>query len=640
MKKVSRYLAVTIPTLIILVIAVILFLTLQNSGKRINPMALSEKFHLVISADNPLELSNIAGEYSNLEGLFPATEIASYQPLLKDIHKKEATENHVAWIFTDDSIASSAMLIPVSEVTLPVKKDALSKFKSDSETIVVQKDQIKWSVKTVDHYYLISKDNFTLNFISGILNQTGQWHKYGHVCSGTQIFVSGTIPGIIETEGDTVFQFDVVQYQDKLYFNALKAREESMSSGISAAIPSSGDLSLPQPFPGNSRCLIRKSEGKDERLQALELSKGGSNTIAQAFRSTNISSEKNHFAALEQPVAKGPFSVDNHQTGEKNIIVFDVSNQMYLFDLKGNLIWKKRFRDKILGNIYQVDKYNNGKYQYLWNSTDNIHLIDITGNEVEGFPFSVPGKISGGVSIIHFKGYTYPNILLIDNSKKLVNINLTPAIVPEWKTQTVNFTVTEPIQYLYQNSEHYVVVAGDNGEVIMVDKTGDIRMRIKNSFTNNPNSKFYFNETNSKGNLITTDNYGNLIYIPKFGNVKKTVFGTYSQAHYFFYEDYDFDGNKDFFFMDDKKISVFNRFKRIVFEATTLATISIKPLIIRNNGKTRIGVVNPQTSLLELYEKTGMSDIKIPCSGEYLYDSGSNTIFSVQDKKLYSTKLN
>jgi hypothetical protein len=339
-------------------------------------------------------------------------------------------------------------------------------------------------------------------------------------------------------------------------------------------------------------------------------------------------------------VVKGPFSVDNHQTGEKNIIVFDASNQMYLFDLKGNLIWKKRFPDKILGSIYQVDKFNNGKYQYLWNSADNIHLIDITGNEVEGFPFSIPGKTSGAISVVHFKGYTYPNILLIDNSKKLININLTPAIVPDWKVQTVNFTVSEPIQYLYKDSDHYVVVAGDNGEVIMVDKTGDIRMRIKNSFTNNPNSAFYFNETNSKGNLITTDSYGNLIYIPKFGNVKKTVFGTYSQKHYFFYEDYDFDGNKDFFFLDDKKITVFNRFKRIIFETTTLASINTKPLLLRQNGKTRIGIVNPQSSLLEVYGKNGKSDIIIPCSGEYLYDSGSNTIFSVQDNKVISTKLN
>lgn len=640
MKKVSRYLAVTIPTLIILVIAVILFFTLQNSGKRINPMALSEKFQLVIAADNPFELSNIAGEYSDLEGLFPATEIASYQPLLKDIHKKEVIENHVAWIFTDDSIASSAMLIPVSEVTLPVKKDALSILKSDSETIVVRKDQIKWSVKTVDHYYLISKDNFTLNLISGILNQTGQWHKYGQIIGGTQIFMKGSVPGIKASNDATIYKFDVVQYQDKLYFNALETDIERMNSGIALSIPSSTDISLPQPFPGNNQCVIRNSKVNGIHLQTLELSKGGNIATTRVVRSNDTKYNKDHFAALEKPVAKGPFSVDNHQTGEKNIIVFDVSNQMYLFDLKGNLIWKKRFRDKILGNIYQVDKYNNGKYQYLWNSADNIHLIDITGNEVEGFPFSVPAKISGGVSIVHFKGYTYPNILLIDNSKKLVNINLTPAIVPEWKTQTVNFTVSEPIQYLYQNSEHYVVIAGDNGEVIMVDKTGDIRMRIKNSFTNNPNSKFYFNETNSKGNLITTDNYGNLIYIPKFGNVKKTVFGTYSKAHYFFYEDYDFDGNKDFFFMDDKKISVFNRFKRIVFETTTLAPISIKPLIIKNNGETRIGVVNPQSSVLEIYDKNGKSDIIIPCSGEYLFDPGINTIFSVKENIIISTKLN
>ena len=86
----------------------------------------------------------------------------------------------------------------------------------------------------------------------------------------------------------------------------------------------------------------------------------------------------------------------------------DGSDILYLADLQGEILWKKKIDNAVIGNISQVDYYNNKKLQFLMLTDSLIYLIDRNGNDVEGFP------------IAHNAGQNLSNLAVIDydNSKR------------------------------------------------------------------------------------------------------------------------------------------------------------------------------------------------------------------------------
>ena len=63
----------------------------------------------------------------------------------------------------------------------------------------------------------------------------------------------------------------------------------------------------------------------------------------------------------------------NHNDRQnKEVIVQDNANNLYLINKEGVRLWKVKLSDKILGDVYQVDYYRNGKLQYLFNRNNFV----------------------------------------------------------------------------------------------------------------------------------------------------------------------------------------------------------------------------------------------------------------------------
>lgn len=102
---------------------------------------------------------------------------------------------------------------------------------------------------------------------------------------------------------------------------------------------------------------------------------------------------------LDAPVESGPFTVLNEVTGQRNIVVQDTSHQMYMISANGDVVWKKQLTSPILSTIHEVDFYGNNKTQYLFNTAEAIHLVDVHGENVEGFPITLTTPMSNGVAV-------------------------------------------------------------------------------------------------------------------------------------------------------------------------------------------------------------------------------------------------
>ena len=91
---------------------------------------------------------------------------------------------------------------------------------------------------------------------------------------------------------------------------------------------------------------------------------------------------------LDTQIISKPYFVKNHFTKDKMILFQDTSNTLFAYSAKGKLVWKKKLNNKIIGEINSIDFYKNNKYQCIFNTNSNLHIIDRNGNYVENYPLN------------------------------------------------------------------------------------------------------------------------------------------------------------------------------------------------------------------------------------------------------------
>lgn len=91
------------------------------------------------------------------------------------------------------------------------------------------------------------------------------------------------------------------------------------------------------------------------------------------------------------------YITNNHNTGQREIVLQDGKDQLYQANLQGNVNWKRNVGAEIRSNIVQIDYYNNRKLQYLFATDSLLHIIDRNGEDVDGFPkpHGIRSKING-----------------------------------------------------------------------------------------------------------------------------------------------------------------------------------------------------------------------------------------------------
>lgn len=322
-------------------------------------------------------------------------------------------------------------------------------------------------------------------------------------------------------------------------------------------------------------------------------------------------------ANLDATIKGQPYTVKNHRNNTYNIVVFDVQNNMYLFDADGNRLWKLQISEGIQSSVYVVDIYKNGKYQYLFNTPNYLHLIDLLGRNVEGYPRKMTSQASNGLSVFDYENKKDYRLLIAGSDKKIYNYDIKGNEVRGWnKAQTLNIVNTE-IQHLVNNRKDYIILSDNDGIVRILDRSGKDRVTLKRQFKKSAQSEFYINRTNDKGDFICTNTEGILTYISSTGEIAETGFGHFSDQHYFLYEDFTKNGHTDFIYLDHNRLNVYDRFKKLIFTYEFKSPINQKPVFYNiSNSQSLLGVVSHDSQEIFLFDKTGKVVISKGLIGE------------------------
>jgi len=323
---------------------------------------------------------------------------------------------------------------------------------------------------------------------------------------------------------------------------------------------------------------------------------------------------------FESKIIGGPYQVYDHTDGSNKFVIFDDYRQIYLINELGDIVWKKQLKEKPISDVYEVDYYKNGKIQYLFNTSNYLYLIDLTGAFVKDYPVQLNSEAAAGLSLIDYNNDKDYRILIPGKNGQVYNYQKDGSLLKDWKSKNTNKNIVKPIHHVVANSKDYLIAESDDADAIMFDRSGKVRMEIRKSFENALGSDFYANRTNSKGMMITTNKKGKLIYIPEKGKVKQTDFGDYSSDHFFIYNDFNGDGNYDFIYVDHKELVVYNRFKKAIINYVFDHDILHKPKIYTLSGRKVLCVLDEQSEKLYLFNSDGLMTAPITASGDYLIE--------------------
>ena len=338
------------------------------------------------------------------------------------------------------------------------------------------------------------------------------------------------------------------------------------------------------------------------------------------FKEVNPS---NWVVSLDANSVGKPHLVRNFKTGKLNVLVADELNNLYCLDPNGLIRWKVPIPEAIQSDIFSVDYYKNGKIQFLFNTGNFLCLYDVNGNPVEGFPHKLVTKATNGLSVFDYDNSKKYRLILGLEDNRVYNYSIEGRQVEGWKKIKARSRIPFPVEHLVTNKKDYMFVVDDKGQVIITNRRGEVRVRLRKKLIRAKNSLFYKNETNKKGIFITTNEKGLLTYVSAKGKLKYTDFGNFTPGHFFFYEDFDGDGSKDFIFVDKDRLKVFNKFKKVLFTHQFKSVITKKPVIFNLDSKTYIGIIEPSSGEVFVFNKDGRAFAQQKLMGESVFVTGS-----------------
>lgn len=215
---------------------------------------------------------------------------------------------------------------------------------------------------------------------------------------------------------------------------------------------------------------------------------------------------------LDADLLNTPQIVINHITNQREIIVQDINNNLYLISNKGNVIWKKQLKGELLGDISQIDMYKNGRLQLALATTNRIYIVDRKGRDVTPFPLISKDKVTQPLSVFDYdKNKNYR--LLVTQGKNVLMYDIKGKIVSGFSFKSTKNDIVSRPKHFRIGTKDYIVLK-TKSKLYILDRVGKTRVspKTKNIFSDEPVFlyKNKFTTTDSNGQLISIDTRGNV----------------------------------------------------------------------------------------------------------------------------------
>jgi hypothetical protein len=348
---------------------------------------------------------------------------------------------------------------------------------------------------------------------------------------------------------------------------------------------------------------------------------------------------------LDTTINFKPKLLQNPESGEKEIMVQDMGDKLYLINNIGRIIWKKQLSESLNSDIYQVDYYRNGKLQYLFSTKKAIYLVDRDGNDVERYPVRLASDATNGVAVFDYDKNRDYRLFIACEDRRIHAFSKEGKLIDGWEFGRTENRVTSEVQHFRAGGKDYIVIA-DKYKIYILDRKGQQRVSLSSNFPKSLRNSFIFDNLSPEPRIVTTDTTGKVYFVYFSGKVESKSAGNFSSGHFFDYQDVDSDDSRDFIFADKNKLIVIGKRKKL-FDYEFRENIDDRPAFYQfSNRSGKIGVVSKDADEIFLFNSDGSLYKGFPLTGRTMFSIGIisdsnrfNLFVGSNDKFLYNYEI-
>ncbi|XLS28554.1 ribonuclease HII [Flavobacteriaceae bacterium M23B6Z8] len=221
---------------------------------------------------------------------------------------------------------------------------------------------------------------------------------------------------------------------------------------------------------------------------------------------------------LEAELANKPQFVTNHRTEEKDIVIQDKANHLYLISNEGKIRWKRKLDDPIIGEVSQVDLYKNGRLQLAFTTEKKLHIIDLKGRDVAPFPLDIDAKVTHPLSVFDYDKNRNYRFVVCANKEIFMYTGKGEKVDGFTFKRTKQPLLSSP-KHVRVSGKDYLILPQQN-RLSILDRRGKPRIKVNGEINLSGNSVYLYN-----GLFTTTDSSGNLLQIDFKGNINRIGLG-------------------------------------------------------------------------------------------------------------------
>src|SRR6185436_14681010 len=192
---------------------------------------------------------------------------------------------------------------------------------------------------------------------------------------------------------------------------------------------------------------------------------------------------------LDTSVSMKPYIVHNPGEESNFIIVQDDGGNLYRIDNSGNIAWKKQLPEKINGDIFTIDLYKNNTSALIFNTPNYLYLLDLNGNNVSSYPIRLPAEASNGLSVFDPDSSHDYRIYIACINGKIYGYEGNGKPLSGWNFNYSMETIDQPVQQFKVSGKNYLVASDDAGSVLILDRTGQTSINVREKITRKKNVK-------------------------------------------------------------------------------------------------------------------------------------------------------
>lgn len=326
---------------------------------------------------------------------------------------------------------------------------------------------------------------------------------------------------------------------------------------------------------------------------------------------------------IDSMVSMKPALVDNHYSGEKEILVQDEGHNLYLINNRGRILWKRALDGPVMSEIHQIDYYRNNKLQYLFNTPDKLYLLDRNGNHVARYPFNLPSRATNGVAVFDYNENRNYRVFIALDDHKVYLFDKTGSRIAGWNIPTTEGIVNQPVQFFRTSGKDYIVFSDRYRNYIM-DRRGNQRVKLTKSFRRNKNSAFFLEYPDSeKAALVTTTEDGALARV-KLPSGRTSIHSDTSlspeKAHTFLLL---YKNEPKYFWITKGKMKIYGTELSVIEEIQFEDPMNVNGDVYRfSSHDHKIGVVDSIQNQIYLYNHDGSLYKGFPLTGTSRFSIG------------------